>query len=183
MEFIQIIENDILEYNKILELKDSKEARKCVKQIEFVYGKRVNGLNGLYRNATWDGEADWIDLLRNSIKIITFFKEDYEIKYTHDMNVGVNRLKGSAQQLISIKNLSEQITTIKNELEGTVGDEEFIQISSRLNELEAIYGSGETMGKKWIKTKDILEWSTSKGVDVFIKIIPIIYMILTDDAS
>lgn len=181
MKFIEDIEKDINAYTKILELNSSSEARKCVKQIEFVYGKRVDGLNGLYRNSVWDGDADWIDLLRNAIRIIGFYREEYAMKSAHNSNLGVNSLNKSDKVLTLDMGITDYVSVVKESLEGTISDQAYNEVVEKLDELQEIAKEQLSLGKKWIRTKGILEWLQTTGVDVFVLIIPIIYKILTDE--
>jgi hypothetical protein len=178
MKFIIDIEKDIEGYAKILALRDPDEAKKCVKQIEFVYGKRVDGLNGLYRYAMWDGTADWVDLLSNAIRIIEFYKEEFKIKYTHDREIEKQHSNIVTDEETTKVGISRQIEAIKGELEGTISDQEYSEMSDKLDQLEAISKQDISAGKKWIMIKGIVEWSLAKGVDVYIKISPIVNNIL-----
>lgn len=183
MKFIEDIEKDIESYTGILETGDISEAKKCVKQIEFVYGKRVDGLNGLYRNSVWDGDVDWIDLLKNAIRIIGFYKEEFEIKYNHDQKLGVNRINSSEREVALNTDISYGIQQVKETLEGTMSDQAYHTVLEKLDELMEISALNTSAGKKWIRIRSILEWSVTMGVDVYVMIAPIIYDVLTDKES
>ncbi len=178
MKFVEAIDKDIEEYSGILELKDASQARKCVKQIELVYGKRVDGLNGIYRNSIWDGDADWINLLGNAIRSIEFYREEFIIKNAHDQNVGVNRLSSVGDGLGAERDVDELIAKAKDELEGVVSDAEYEEVAAKLDELEKINGLDESLGKKWLQIKPILNWSITKGVDVVCHVLPVIQKVL-----
>lgn len=181
MKFIEDIVKDIESYTVILESNDISEAKKCVKQIEFVYGKRVDGLNGLYRNSLWDGDVDWIDLLKNAIRIIGFYKEEFEIKYQHDQKLGVNRIKGVEHDLAVNTDISYRINQVKETLEGTMSDQEYHLLLKKLHELLEISELDISAGKKWLKIRSILEWSLTKGIDIYVMIAPIVCDVLTDE--
>lgn len=183
MKFIEDIEKDIKAYTKILERGNINEASQCVKEIEFVYGKRVDGLNGLYRNAVWDGDVDWLGLLKNSIRIIEFYMEEYIIKYDHNKKLGINRLNTTDDELIPVADISESVTTVLEMLEGTMSDQEYKEVTEKLKELEGLNQLDLSAGKKWLQTRSVIEWSVTKGVDVFILLMPIVYKILKPEVS
>lgn len=178
MKFINDIDNDIKAYTRILEGGNIEEAGQCVKEIEFVYGKRVDGLNGLYRNAVWDGDVDWLGLLKNAIRIIGFYKEEYLIKEAHNQKIGVNRLSDDDVDLRLQMTVTDAIAEVLVLLEGTMSDDSYEALASNLKELEKISQLDLTIGKKWLKTRDLVEWSITKGVDVFLMVMPIVYKVL-----
>ena len=181
MKFIEDIKKDIEMYTVILQNNDISEAKKCVKQIEFVYGKRVDGLNGLYRNAVWDGDVDWIDLLRNTIRIIGFYKEEFEIKYIHNQKLGINRVHGSDLEETGLLDIPSRIELVKEKLEGTMSDQAYEDLVIKLDTLKDISQLDISVGKKWLKIRTIIEWALGEGIDVYRLLSPILYATLTED--
>lgn len=63
---------------------------------------------------------------------------------------------------------------VREELDGVLSDEAFKELLTKIVELEEIQNSTKGHGKKWSKAKGIFDWITTQGVDVGIKLLPII---------
>lgn len=87
--------------------------------------------------------------------------------------------KVNNQVIINIDVLFEQV--IKDiEENGFLGDESKKEIVEKVNELKAISNSNDSKSKKWAKIKPILNWITTKGSDIFLKIMPLIIQSLNN---
>ena len=73
-----------------------------------------------------------------------------------------------------------QIQNVINFIEEHSGmsDQEKDEAKGIVNELESISKSEDTKVKKWEKIKPILKWLSGRGLDITLKIIPIILQIL-----
>lgn len=72
---------------------------------------------------------------------------------------------------ISLEKMFEQV---KDELDGELSDAAYEELISKIVELEEIHNSERTRGKKWSKTKGVFDWITTQGVDVAVKLLPLI---------
>lgn len=74
---------------------------------------------------------------------------------------------------IDIKTLFKDI---KREVEnnGSLTEEEIEEIIEKINEIESISQEEISRPKKWGKLKSIINWMTTKGVDIGVKIYPLI---------
>lgn len=60
-------------------------------------------------------------------------------------------------------------------------EEQIEQIISKIDELEQIDEEGKTKKEKWAKAKSILSWLGDKGVDIAVKIIPLILKMIAQE--
>ncbi len=60
-------------------------------------------------------------------------------------------------------------------------DEQITEIISKIDELEQIDKEGETKKEKWGRVKSILNWLGDKGVDIAVKIIPLVLKIIAQE--
>ena len=63
---------------------------------------------------------------------------------------------------------------IEDNLDGVMKDGDYQDLLSKISELEDIQKTEPKRGKKWTKTKGIFDWLTGQGVDVFVKVAPLI---------
>lgn len=62
--------------------------------------------------------------------------------------------------------------------DGSLSDEEISEITDKLKEIQNISESDERRNKKWCKLRPTLAWLSTKGVDIFCKIIPIVLKVI-----
>ena len=88
-----------------------------------------------------------------------------------------------------MNNNTIDITTLfektKREIEnnGSLTEEEIEEIIDKINEIELISQEEISRPKKWGKFKSVINWMTTKGVDIGVKIYPLIMSSLQNNSE
>lgn len=109
-----------------------------------------------------------LNLTTDQLTSLMTRSEDSKISNT---NIISNQVSVNLEVLI-------QTTVEYFEENETLSDEERLEILDNINSIKKIGESEETKVKKWTKLKPILKWLSTKGVDIFIKLIPLIIEVL-----
>ena len=90
---------------------------------------------------------------------------------------------------VNMNNNTIDITTLfektKREIEnnGSLTEEEIEEIIGKINEIELISQEEISRPKKWGKFKSVINWMTTKGVDIGVKIYPLIMSSLQNNSE
>lgn len=91
-------------------------------------------------------------------------------KNHHQTNVSV--IQSQAQSQHQVLTFESAINWVKDS--PYIGDEKADEILKKINEIKAVSDSNSTKKEKWFKLRDLLDWLTKEGVEIAIKLMPLI---------
>jgi hypothetical protein len=176
------IREDIARCEQALENNSIDEIKGLLEELEITYRMFWKDLNFI-------GPSGWNDTV--SVSELRGIKRRLELLASLDKDEiskllqpkGSFSVSSTSQNIneisinVSIEQLVEEtINQINNN--GSIGDKEKKEILDKIEELKSISEIEETKVEKWDKIKPIINWMTTKGVDITLKIIPLVYKIL-----
>lgn len=188
--------NEVLEENNLLEIKNLA-ARFC--DLYFDEIKQITYL-GQYRSSSEFGEKE-LQSIRDALILYRGNKQfDLEIEKSRSSDISlkseqrnenpvtlndIGNVKNSGNSTNLNKNINTNDNTIniktlfedaKKDVEnnGFLTTEQIDEIIAKINEIEDIAKEEISRPKKWSKLKSIINWMTTKGVDIGVKIYPLI---------
>ncbi len=178
------------EGNKLLEKGSMKEIKDHMIVIEATYVNYIPTIKGvsvdMYGNMTleqWKSKLKRTNkVLLNSTNLVAVDGFGKPIPYEAQLKgktsiTNHNANEANSQNEISV-NVDVDITAmfeqVREELDGVLSDESYQELLTKISELEDIQNNTKGRGKKWSKAKGIFDWITTQGVDVGIKLLPII---------
>lgn len=188
---------DILLCQSIIDERDAAEAKKQIEILVNAYDPYIpNMSSGLdYYDCLIDSPTDYLGDIQKIKKKLELFKSSKcqlpnkakssgksldkpsekspVIIYNQNHNSNNNQNTNTNEIEITFK---ETINQARKEIEnnGSLHQEEIEEILAKLNELEDIHDLPENKNKKWAKLKGLLNWVSTKGVDIGIKVLPLI---------
>ena len=108
-----------------------------------------------------------LELLRaNSCKPInnSFFVPQEKVEFINQNNANMN-----VSVIIDFNEIRREF-----ENNGSLHQKEIDEIITKITEIEEIFKGNENNNKKWAQLKDTLNWLSTKGVDIAVKILPLI---------
>lgn len=190
--FDQDLRKDIEHGKQLVNKCSESDARTYLDKIERKYSLYMYGLDGIYREAGRKvniNECTWSQVLESAIDVLETGSKT--LQYVGGRLIAVNKDKignrievnnhnNNRSNATSRSNVSVNIdiTTMfeqaKEDLDGVLSDEAYSELLTKISELEEIQSNTKGRGKKWSKSKGIFDWITTQGVDVGVKLLPII---------
>lgn len=182
------IQNDILRCKKAIQDNDNSKIQELILQITSTYSGIINNISeGIETCNAWSREFKNNDLLKDinilkrKLEVSLAMYEQKALKsgdkdssisiYNNGSNTNIN---SNTNTNCLDNNLS--FDEVRKEFEncGYLPEEEINQVICKLNEIEEILSSRESKNKKWDKLKNVMSWLSTKGVDIALKILPLI---------
>lgn len=190
--FKAALQKDIEKGKSLIGNNTESICRTYIDMVERKYSNYIYGLDGIYLEAgrrTHINECTWpqitesvVDILESGIhtlqylggKLIPINKGEgrHSIEVNNHANASANN---SSSISIDISVLfTETRKSIEDNLFGEMSNEAYVELLSKVDELEEINNTEYSRGKKWNKAKVVLDWVTDKGVNTFMQLTPII---------
>ena len=169
---------DITECQEILNEGDVQAAKKKVILLISGYSNLITNIGDDLDHdpSGWKDNADYLlDLERLKTKLEIFEANNCQplgiVTQPGIINQNINQNENTNQ--ITITAQFEQVRyEIRNN--GSLAQPEIEEILSKVDEIEAIHKEEGTRGEKWEKLRGCLNWLGTKGVDIGIKLLPLI---------
>lgn len=183
------LEIDICE--QILATKDKNRAKRHIEVIVHTYGSYIDDISsGLETYAYYENNPDYIadiELLKRKLEL---FKANECTpvtkgkKGTQRSNVNIvnnndnssnNQLNNSNSNNIELE-FNQLFSIVREEIENSssLSYEDIQEALERLGKIEEVQQSTDNKNKKWFKLRETLSWMSTKGVDIGLKLMPLI---------
>lgn len=171
---------------------DRKKTMEYIGEITSAYKPYIHDLyesTNYYRECYFDHECTKDELLmdlRLIVRKLDLFERDNctPTRLYENMSSSINLTTSNVNN--NSNNVSIDIAVVFNELKkevesmGYLPHSEIENIKEKISEIEEICTSNDTRPVKWSKLKSTFEWLTSKGVDIGIKLLPVIVKALSE---
>jgi hypothetical protein len=146
-------------------------------KVEFI-GNSLNGYNSEKKDFSFDIEKESI------IENLVFLKDKFQLFLTTGLipkNKGGNVYNSVSAVALAQADVSINITFegVKDDIKGmgALPQKEIEEVLKKIDELKEIVESEEKAPAKWDQSKGFLNWLSTKGIDVAMKVIPLLLMI------
>jgi hypothetical protein len=183
------IDSDISKCNRVIEEKSVEKADELCDLLVSAYHIHIKDIHyGLTSYTSSSSNIDVlkdITILKGKLKLFMGQVEDglYKPAFSNgNINIHNNSNANNSNEInnnlkidldIQFKQLREDFKN--NE---SITQEETEDIINKINEIEDISNTEISKKEKWVKLRGILNWMGTKGIDVGIKLLPIIQNIL-----
>jgi hypothetical protein len=179
------IKNDIEKCEEALKREDIKQINNLLTEFNVSYHIYYPDLHFVGPNGFGDDSISINELrgFKRRLEIISSLDdEELFTLMKHQKGIDIknnidNKIENSVSVNIDI--MFEQVNKYINE-NGSLDEKARAEILDKVNELKEINNSDEIKVKKWDKMKPIFIWVTTKGFDIFLKIMPLIIQILSN---
>lgn len=174
--------NDIKACREIIKQNDVESAKKQVEILTSGYEDFIPSIKKdltFYSIATaYGATCDYIgDLEKIQKRLELFLANDCKpIMPKRGGGIRIDNYNINENVNEAIISLNTSIKQVKQEIEsnGSLHQKEIEEILAKLKEIKEISEIPENKNRKWDKLKNCLEWLSTKGVDVAVKILPLI---------
>lgn len=184
------IRQDLVNLESIL----SESEKKTEEELRAYYHQLTTKYHGVYENLgdtlyEYDSNSQSYNPYALEKSSLIYNLESIKNRFEMFINIGlkpskkekgdfINNIQTSANaQASSTINLTFKSAMQDIENMTTLSDAQIKDILERINELEKIVSSSEKARTKWGKAKGILNWLSTQGVDVAMKVIPLLLKI------
>lgn len=184
------VQKDINRCEEIIQTSDTIKAKEFVEQIVNIYTSHIkditSGLSFYTRYEETDHIKD-ITILKGRLELLLAEIRD---NLYHPVNSKSGIVLNNQNQSSNYNRNDNSITNnidfnilFKQIREDVMSNESFTQeqtqeILGQLEDIEEVANSEVSKKEKWSKLKKIMQWLTTKGVDIAVKIIPVVLAII-----
>lgn len=169
-----IARRNISDCKEVIDSGDLNRAKRLINEITATYIGDIPHIQNGLTMYQFHNETDYLADLRTLIRILEAFVGNKCKSYNDEKGITIN----STNTNTSINNivLNLDINQVIQELRenGSLNQEDIDEIIKKLEEIEEIAEGDENRNQKWNKLKGTLDWVSTKGVDIAIKILPFI---------
>lgn len=184
MNLLGEIRSDVSRCDSVIQNKDFEEIKALLREFEVTY-------KIYWDNLHFQGPSGWVSEevvlaeikgFRQRLDMLSHLGHDNIIDFFKNKSTGVT--VNNSNSNLDITNINISIEIVYDDLKyfieqnGTLSEEQRIEALDKADNVKAIAESTESKVKKWDKLKPVFEWLLTKGVDVFIKFIPLIVQAL-----
>lgn len=182
------VRRDIRKCNDVLEKQDISEAKRLEETILGAYSDYINGIKDRLDIMLFHPKKE-VDYLGDIEKL----KRKLELFLANECIPTKHRNEGEGKISINNNNLNYNSNINNNEInlslvfeqlrQDIINDEhlsleETEDILAKVNEIEEINNSDISKKEKWLKLRGLLQWLGTKGLDIGLKLLPVIVTIL-----
>jgi hypothetical protein len=177
---------DIRECGGVIDSGDKSKAKELVRTIVSAYGNHISNITRELTSCT-SLNADYIMdivLLKKKLEILKADLKDESYKPPYDAKHGLaisNSISSNNSNInensnMLKNNVSLSFQQVKDDIKNneSIDSIQTSEILSKIEEIENIFKSNDSRKDKWSKLKGCLTWISTKGVDIAVKILPLI---------
>lgn len=186
-----IVQDQIEKCDKALQNNDTDAAEKLCDEIISAYGTYINnikdGLDMFWISGSDNPTVYLDDLKKLKMKLELFESRDcLPINSVSSRNPSINidnKINSSNTNTNTISNtvnLEVLFKETKKEIEGNgyLPPEEIQEILKKIDEIKEIHISQDSKNNKWLKLRDIVGWTSTKGITIAASILNLITVVL-----
>jgi len=183
-EYKSFLDNDIRKLESALNAKDSNKVKSLIKAYAVAYQTTIPAIESVWDNINgWGYEP--LDEAESAIHSMKAYMYGFKgASNAGGTNVNVKN-ENKAVSTSSVSNnvmidINFHIETVRDEIENSpyIGECQRKEIFEKLAELDTISKSDDNNVKKWSKLKPFTTWMSTQGVDVAIKLLPIVLKLI-----
>lgn len=183
-----VIKDYIFKCDEVLEAQDSIQAEKLIDKIISVFGNQIKNIeHGLDTYSHYLGEREYdylgdIEKLRDKLSLLFAQTRKNEQRLFDKPGIVVNNTNTNTNTNRNTVNVDVSVIFQKArgdiETNESLSELEIQEVLQKINEIEEIYKSKDSINKKWFSLRPTMEWLGTKGLTIATTILNLIRAVL-----
>ena len=181
-----VIKDYIFKCDEVLDAQDSIQAEKLIDKIISVFGNQIKDIeHGLDTYSHYLGEREYdylgdIEKLRGKLSLLFAQTRKDEQRSFNKPGIVVNNNNTNTNRNTVNVDVSVIFQKARGDIETneSLSELEIQEVLQKINEIEEIYKSKDSINKKWFSLRPTMEWLGTKGLTIATTILNLIRAVL-----
>lgn len=169
----EIIDRYINECETIIRSKNHEEAKIMIVRVQSTFGKIIPGLFSNYPEGLYPLQI--LSLLKDKMEIYAAHAEYELLKCNPQSQTFINQHASQSNKQNTEVSVSLSFDQAVTWAQTTYSSDDKLrdEIIQKIRDIQAVSESSSNRNSKWDRAKQILDWLSTQGVDIAIKLIPL----------